>query len=126
MLRIVLVTPRPAALRSFSEALASNPEVRLKHENSAAGALEAVRTDAPHLVIIDSDLPDAAPLEFVQRLLMVNALVNTAVVSPLADAEFHEATEGLGVLGRLQEVPDQSDAAALLQKLRVILGEMAP
>jgi hypothetical protein len=58
----------------------------------------------------------------VPELLMVNAMVNTAVVSPLSDQEFHEASEGLGVLARLPLMPDKRDAARLLHKLRQLFG----
>jgi DNA-binding response OmpR family regulator len=122
MLHLVLVTPRLEALRSFIEALSSNPEVRLEHVNSGAAALAAVRTVAPHLVIIDAGLPDTAPLELVQRLLMINALVNTAVISPLSEVQFHEASEGLGILSRLPIEPGRLEANDLVGKLRIILG----
>ena len=82
----------------------------------------AVRTSPPHLVIIDANLPDTPPLELVQKLLMVNAMVNTAVISPLAEEEFHEASEGLGVLCRLPLEPGTAEAADLLRKLRKLLG----
>jgi hypothetical protein len=73
-------------------------------------------------VIIDADLPDTAPLDLVQKLLMVNAMVNTALVSSLSDEEFHEVSDGLGVLGRLPNKPGMSDAGGLLHKLRTVLG----
>ncbi len=73
-------------------------------------------------MVVDSDLPDTDPLGLVQKLLMVNAMVNTAVISPLTEEEFHEASEGLGVLSRLPVEPGPSDAADLLHKLRRILG----
>jgi DNA-binding NarL/FixJ family response regulator len=122
MLHIVLATARPKAMQAFAEALSSDPEVQLESVISGAEALEAVRTSAPHLVIIDAGLPDIGPLELVQKLLMVNATVHTAVVSPLSDEEFHEASEGLGILGRLPDAPGESDAAELLHKLRTVLG----
>ncbi len=122
MLRIVLATGRPKALQAFAAALSSDPEVQLEQVVSGTATLEAVRTSAPHLVIIDADLPDTAPLDLVQKLLMINALVNTAVVSPLSDEEFHEVSEGLGILGRLPDAPGRSDATDLLGKLRMLLG----
>ena len=122
MLHIVLATARSQGMQPFAAALASNPEVNLHEVISGAEALEATRTTAPHLMIIDADLPDTAPLDLVQKLLMVNAMVNTAVVSPLSDAEFHEASEGLGVLGRLPHDPGRSDAGELVRKLRTLLG----
>jgi DNA-binding NarL/FixJ family response regulator len=122
MLHIVLATARPNAMQAFAAALAADPAVNLQRVISGAEALEAARTTGPQLVIIDADLPDTAPLDLVQKLLMVNAMVNTAVVSPLSDEEFHEASEGLGILGRLPQEPDMSDAGGLLQKLRTVLG----
>ena len=121
-LRLILATPRPDALGAFRAALASDPEVLLKEVASGAAALEAARLATPDLVIIDAALPDYAPFPLIQKLLLVNAMVNTAVVSPLADAEFHEASEGLGILGRLPLAPGSGEAADLLQKLRQILG----
>jgi hypothetical protein len=50
--------------------------------------------------------------------------VNTAVVSPLADGEFHEASEGLGVLGHLPINAGIREAADLLHHLRKVLGRV--
>jgi DNA-binding response OmpR family regulator len=122
MLRILLVSARQETMDPFAEGLASDPEVRLEQIGSGAEALSVVRTASPHLVIIDSELPDMGSLSLVPELLMVNAMVNTAVVSPLSDQEFHEASEGLGILARLPLMPGGSDAAELLRKLRQLLG----
>jgi DNA-binding NarL/FixJ family response regulator len=122
MLRIILATTRPKAMQTFGAALSSNPEVYLQYVLSGPEALEAVRTASPDLVIIDTGLIDAEPLDLVKKLLLVNAMVNTAVVSPLSEEEFHEASEGLGVLGRLPDAPGESDATDLLRKLKAVLG----
>lgn len=122
MLQIILATSRPEALRSFAEALSAAPEVRLELADSGSRVLAAVSQAAPHLVIIDDQLPDLTPLDLVQRLLAVNALVNTAVISPLGEAEFHEASEGLGVLCGLPLEPGPHEAADLLGQLRKVLG----
>ena len=122
ILRLILATPRPEVLRAFSTAIVSDPEVLLQVVASGTAALDAVRLAAPDLVIIDADLPDYRPFPLIQKLLLVNAMVNTAVVSPLSDGEFHEAGEGLGILGRLPLAPGSREAADLLHKLRQILG----
>ena len=121
MLLIVLASARPEALMAFAAALAADPEVNLKQVATGTEALEAGRTLAPHLMVIDY-LPDTEPLSLVQKLLTVNALVNTAVVSPLSDEEFHEASEGLGILGRLPADSGAIEAVGLLQMLRQVLG----
>ena len=122
MLRIVLATVRQEVIHPFVEGLASDPEVRIEQVSSGVEALDAVRTDPPHLVIIDSALPDTESLSLVKDLLMANAMVNTAVVSPLSDQEFHESSEGLGILAVLPLAPGKSDAAELLRKLKQVLG----
>jgi DNA-binding NarL/FixJ family response regulator len=122
MLHIILATCRPDAMSSFSQALSSNPEVHLACLASGAEVLDAVRTSPPHLVVVDSALQDAKPLDLVSRLLQVNAMVNTAVLSPLSEDAFHEATEGLGILGRIPESPGSGDAVELLRKLKQVLG----
>ena len=122
MLRIVLATPRPERFRSFTEALSSDPQVRMDQVGSGADAVSGVRASSPHLVIIDHELPDIKPLTLVTELLMVNAMVSTAMVSPLSEQEFHEAAEGLGILARLPLEPGGSDAVELLRKLREVLG----
>ena len=122
MLNIILASARPEAMPDFVQALTSEAQVHLNQVHSGAQALAAVQAAAPHLVIIDSELPDINPLGLVQKLLLINAMVNTAVISPLAEDQFHEQSEGLGVLSSLPMTPDAGDAAALLRKLRQILG----
>ena len=124
MLRIVLAATRPEIIHAFAEYLSSDPEVHLQPVASGAAALNAVRTSCPHLVVIDSDLPDTTSLSLVPELIMANAMVNTAVVSSLSEEDFHEASEGLGVLARLPVNPGRRDASELLRRLKEVLGEM--
>ncbi len=122
MLHILLVTARPKALNPFIEGLASDPDVYLDQAASEADALSIVRTRSPHLVIVDSISPIAEPLNLVREIISANALVNTAMISSLSDEDFHEKSEGLGVLCRLPIEPCSNDSVALLQKLRGVLG----
>ncbi len=122
MLHILLATTRLETTHPFVETLSADSQVQLDRAASAAEVIEAVRASAPHLVIIDYKLPDAESLGLVSKILMVNAMVNSAVVSPLSEQEFHEASEGLGVLSHLPLEPGKTDATRLLKGLRKILG----
>lgn len=125
MPHIVFVTQRAKEVHDFTEALYATPGVCLDRIGSGAAALDRLRTTSPHLVIVDASLPDTAPLELVKRLIAADAMVNTAVVSPLSDAEFHEAGEGLGILARLPEPPGAEDARDLVRRLNSVLGPVA-
>ncbi len=54
--------------------------------------------------------------------MQVNALVNTAVVTAMAEEEFHEAGEGLGILALLPPDSDASRAKALVDQLVSVAG----
>ncbi len=122
MLNILLITTRGENLRAFVEGISEDPQVRLEQAAAAAQALERVRTAAPHLVIVDSTTEGLDWLEVVRRIIGVNAMANTAVVSSLSDADFHDRGEGLGILCRLPPAPGAEDAKSLLEKLRGLTG----
>jgi DNA-binding response OmpR family regulator len=122
MLNIILVSTRQKTLKPFINALQSDQEVRLDLLNSPAAVLDQVRRQAPHLVIIDDHLEKMVPHDLAMELLRINALVNIAMVSSMDEEEFHEATEGLGLLPRLPSPPGADEAAVLLGRLREMPG----
>ena len=119
---ILLVTSRSDQLASFEKALRSDPDVELITIGTAEEAIDAAVRLVPVMAVVDQQVPGAAALEIVQRLLSVNAFIHTAVLTDMDEALFHERSEGLGVLAGLPLRPDEKDAADLLAKLR----EMAP
>ena len=124
MLHVLLVTIRPDHLYLFLEGLSADPEVCLEQVSSGTEALDIVSKRRPQLAIVDSDVPGADSLELVRRMIAINAMVNTAVISPLSDADFHEKSEGLGILCRLPPAPTGNDSRVLLQKLRDVIGSV--
>ena len=126
MLHILLVTVRQEIIHSFVEGLCSDPEVRLDQVTSGTEALSIVHTKCPHLVVVDCEPPDTDSLDLVREMISANAMVNTAVVSPISDTDFHNKSEGLGVLSRLPPEPGGNDSKILLQKLRGVLGLLSP
>jgi CheY-like chemotaxis protein len=97
-------------------------EIHVAWADSGAAALSDVMKHPPLGVIVDETLPDMPGLELVRRLLPINAMINTAVISGLPDATFHETSERLGILAQLSPIPTESQARELLaqlQRLRV-------
>ena len=122
MLHILLITARAERIQSFVEGLSSDPRVHLDIVSAEADALGVLRTEPPHLAIVDSTSEGADSFDLVRSIIGVNAMVNTAVTSPLSDAQFHDTGEGLGILCRVPVEPGRDDAVALLKKLRDFTG----
>lgn len=115
---ILLVTPRAQALAAFTEALGRDSGLPVAHAATWDEALAAMKPAPPKFMVLDQGLAEGAPLELALKALMVNAMINLAVVSPLGEVEFHEASEGLGILAPIPLNPDAKDGAALAQVFR--------
>jgi len=118
---VILATPTLAGLEGFTKGL-MDAGAEVVHARSGVAALEMTKTRAPALVIVDGHLPDFRAFELVSQLARVNAMVNTAVMSGLASEQFHDDSEGLGVLAQLSPHPTTKDATDLMDRLRHILN----
>ena len=119
-MKIVVVTPRKDELQDFAAALEAQDSIALFWAQAFESGLEVVKTETPEVVILDATLSEKDGKDFLMQLLQVNAMINTAVISPLKEADFHERTEGLGVLARLPFNPEAQDAGRLLKKLAAV------
>ncbi|QLA17123.1 hypothetical protein [Desulfolutivibrio sulfoxidireducens] len=116
----LVVTTRADRIAEFTAGLASTgAEVFLAE--SATAALDMAAALKPDLVIADETMTGGPALAFVRKLLTVNAMITTAVVSSLSEEAFHEASEGLGVLARIPVEPTRRDGEELAGKLRRLL-----
>lgn len=89
--------------------------------NSGKKALEIIGKTAVDLVLTDETVGDMTGLEFIERLVAINPMVNCAAVSSLPEDVYHEASEGLGILVQLPPRPDQADGQRLMAHLNQIL-----
>jgi CheY-like chemotaxis protein len=121
MPRILLVADQIEALEELAQSLSTEKEVELLWAHDGKTALESVATNSPALVVVDASIGGESGLELIQRLIGVDAFIQTAAVSPLPHDAFHEASEGLGVMAQLPPHPIASDARQLLQTLRQYL-----
>ena len=116
----LLVSTRGKELSNFIEGLqAAGGEVRLVE--STSGALHDAASLKPDIVIADEKMKEDSPLALVGKLLKVNAMINTAVISSMSEKDFHEKSEGLGVVTQLPMNPLKSDGKALAEKLSLLL-----
>jgi two-component SAPR family response regulator len=73
------------------------------------------------LVITDENLGDMTGLEFVRKVVSKKPMANCAVISSLTPEDFHEKSEGLGILMQLPVRPGRKHAEILIAKLKSIL-----
>ena len=118
MIRLLLATPYRKSLFELASVMEKYDDVELTWTDSGQKALDKLSEISVDLVVIDKDLGDMTGLEFAEKLLRVNPMINSAVLSSLPSHEFHEASEGLGVFAQLPLRPAKKDAEKLLKGLR--------
>ena len=117
-MKIVVVTARAGKMQAFAETLSKKTGGETVFAATGAEALEMAGTLSLSFMVVDEGLPDMEPLALVKDLVMVNAMINTAVVSSMDPEEFHEESEGLGVLAPVPSDPTGEDGAALAEVFR--------
>jgi len=88
-----------------------------------ADSIATARTAASgsiDLIIIDENVDGRPGKDIAMEMIRINAMANLALVSGLSPEEFHEATEGLGIMAQLPPCPDAKDAELLLNALTVL------
>ena len=118
MIKLLLVTPHRNPLLEFASAMEKDDDVELTWTDSGQKALDRLSEISVDLVVADKELGDMTGLKFAEKLLRVNPMINSAVLSSLPSDDFHEASEGLGVFAQLPLRPAKADAEKLLKGLK--------
>jgi len=122
MLRLLLVSQDKNKFKDLISALKGYEDVELEFSDSGEKTLAIISIKAVDLIVADEDLGDITGLELTRRLLKINAMINFAVVSNLSHDDFHEASEGLGIMTQLPGQPGEKDAESLIKTLKQIKG----
>jgi len=125
MLKLLLVNRDIDSFSALSSALSGQEDIELDVSPSGEKALAMLSSKAVDLVVADEDLGDMTALDLSSRLLKINTMINCAVVSSLPPEEFHEASEGLGIMTQLPKQPGVKDAEDLIKTLKQIKGMLA-
>lgn len=94
--------------------------------NSGIEALALLADKTINLVITDEALGDMTGLEFAKRRISINPLVDCAVVSSLSAKDYHDASEGLGLLMQLPNQPEKQHIEQLLLQVDKIIKLTSP
>jgi hypothetical protein len=122
MYKVLLSALRPQDLAGLAAGLEKDGRALLAWAHDEPEILTLVQELAPQLVVIDGQGREKQALGLVSKLLLVNAMVNTAVVTAMDEEEFHETGEGLGILMPLPPAAGEEEAKALMDKLASVAG----
>ncbi|PIE60935.1 MAG: hypothetical protein CSA29_05940, partial [Desulfobacterales bacterium] len=95
-------------------------DTKMIYSDTAKSGLEQIGSHSVDAIIVSEQLSDSSGKGFIESVTQVNPFIASALVSGLDKDDFHEATEGLGVLMQLPENPGAEDAKQFLEKLREI------
>jgi two-component SAPR family response regulator len=121
MIQIIIATNDKGHFSELYDSLSAQGDVSIRWAESEDDVLNCAEKISPHLIIIDEALGQTEGLDMARKVVLVNALVNIALVSTLSEADFHEAAEGLGILSRLPLNPGEAHAKMLIGKLEKVL-----
>ncbi len=121
-IRCIVVTPRTDALADFLKGLTASGELTVEVVENGASVLESIKTADSGLVVVDEGLPDFEPLALVVKVLMTNAMFNTAMITSMDVEEFEDKSEGYGVLCALPFEPGEEDGQKLSVQAARIMG----
>jgi DNA-binding NtrC family response regulator len=121
LIKILLVSQDKASMSAFKAGLEEN-KVQTAWAQSGGDALGKIAEEGFDLVVTDENLADMTGLEFIEKVISKKPMVNCAAVTSLLPPDFHEASEGLGILMQLPVRPGQEQAEKLLSQLKKILN----
>jgi len=121
MVNILLASRDRTSLSALKTGLEGNG-VQTEWAESGSYALSMIAERNYDLVVTDENLGDMTGLKFIKTVIAQKPMVNCAAVSPLLPYDFHEASEGLGVLMQLPVNPGREYAEELVQHLKKILN----
>ena len=121
MVRALIVGDDAKFPAEFTTAMEENG-ARIHRAGSSEAAKKKVAEEKFDLVVVDETLSDTQGLACVKELIGADAFLNCSLVSSLSKGDFHEETEGLGLLMQLPVPPKGADAVKLLERLNRILN----
>ena len=116
MKKILIITKHTDKLIKLARGLSAEKSNEIVWADSAEAA-RAAAFALIDMIIIDESLGGRSGLSIAKDMIRVNAMAQLALVTTLSPEEFHEASEGLGVLASLPFHPDEKDAERLLNAL---------
>ena len=125
MYQVLLVTKNKEDFQDLSEYF-KNKGLNVSWRANGESALAEIIRNTYDLMVVNEDLGDMTGLDYIKKSLYKNPMIHTAAVSSLSEADYHEASEGMGVLMQLPPRPGRPEAEKLFKHLETILNASMP
>ena len=119
MKKILIITRNAGNFSRLAEGLSDKNANEIIWADSVTAA-QAAAAGSIDLIIIDEKLELQPGLDIAKDMIRINAMANLVLVSGLAPEEFHEVSEGLGIMAQLPLNPDEKNAERLLSILTAL------
>ena len=124
MLNILVASQERHPISDFVSVFRRRSDLTVVVAHSGLHALDLIKAGTFDLVVAQETLPDMTGLELIEKILTINPMVNFAACSSLDPDDFHQASEGMGVLMQLPVRPSQKDGQMLLERLKNVTDMM--
>lgn len=114
---IALITPNAFRMKPFAETLSLLTGSKVEFLADSITAIDTLRAIKPGAVVIEDSQEDVSILGMVHQILAYDIQIHIAVMSDTPEKEFHDKTEGLGILMQLPKDAGAKDAQALAERL---------
>jgi DNA-binding NtrC family response regulator len=122
MMHILMVSEKPSGLDALREGLLKQPQVQVDVVASVDEAMVRINEALPALVVMDEIVGGVPGKNLIEGMIKKNPFINTALVSPLSPEDFHEHTEGLGILMKVDKHAGESQAKDMVEQLQKLLS----
>ena len=119
MTSILFVSSKKDSLSDLKRGFKEH-DTQITWVESCKDTLIILKKDKFDLIITNEKLADTNGIECIKKLISFNPMLNCAAVSSLSPDDFHEASEGLGVLMQIPKKPGKKLAIKLLDHLKTI------
>ena len=117
--KFLIITRQAGNFLKLAEGLSDKNTNEILWADSVKAA-HAAASGSIYLIIIDEKVDGRPGPDIAREMIRINAMANLALVSELSPEEFHEASEGLGIMAQLPPCPDEKDAERLLSILTAL------
>jgi DNA-binding response OmpR family regulator len=108
MIKILFSVPDKVIFNSL-EKYFSEQGISSHWADTAEKTLSAISGQKFDLVILNENQPDMSAKKLLEKIMMINAMINCMILSNLPEKVFHDTYEGMGVLMKLPLVPGRED-----------------